>query len=493
MAFDYSSRDYSTIKADLLARASRIAPEWTDRNASDFGMVLVDLWAYMGDVLHYYVDRAAGESVLPTATQRESVLAFANLLDYEPSGRTGAEATVLLTNSSSIDIVVPQYTKFIARYDNKTYQAYSPSSATVPANSTQNITVKEGTLVYSPAETLTNSASGLSSQRYTLTNQEVVRNSVVITVYEDGITPTTYRKVTRLSNAVSGDRVYSLQTTANGDIDVVFGTEVRGFIPPPGSTITAIYSYSSGSGGNLPANSVTAFRDANPAGISITSSSAFSGGVDAESIPSMKSSIPALTTAQNRAVTKADFVNLALSVDGVSKAAVSYTPNPAGGASAGNASVTVYGQTNRTNDYLTTSDVSQTVSAETQAAIVSAIQPKAMLGIDVVAAPTITWTQININVNVYVNENAVALYVKNDVEEAINNILSFDSVSFGQTLSLGQVYRSILSQFGVDYAEITLFDESGGSAVETSITVGATSLPKKGAVAVTAIGGVTST
>jgi hypothetical protein len=62
-SFDYSSRDYSTIKSDLLARASRIAPEWTDRDPSDFGMVLVDLWSQMGDVLHYYVDPPAVHTV----------------------------------------------------------------------------------------------------------------------------------------------------------------------------------------------------------------------------------------------------------------------------------------------------------------------------------------------------------------------------------------------------------------------------------------------
>lgn len=492
MAFDYSSRDYSTIRADLLRRATRIAPEWTDRDPADFGMVLVDLWAQMGDVLHYYIDRAAGESVLPTATQRESVLAFANLLDYVPNGRTSGQATVLLTNSTDADITIPQYTRLVARDGGSTYQVYMPSSAVIPANNSSSITVLEGTIVSSPSETLTNSASGLAGQRYTLVNTGVVRRSVVVTVYEDGVTPTTYRQIDRLTNAVSGERVFTLRSTATDETEVVFGTEFRGFIPPPGSIITVTYAYSSGSNGNLPANSVAAFRDVTPAGITVTSSTAFTGGINEETIVSMKSSIPSLATSQNRAVTANDFINLTRGIEGVSKAAVAFTPNPAGGASAGNASVTVYPQVSRASDYLTTADTSQTVSSTVIDAVTSTLQPRALLGVDVVTASTIDWTPISISVDVYVNGAAVALYVKNGVETAINNIFDFDNVYFGQTISLGQVYRAILNVFGVDYAEITLFDDDG-SSVETTITVSSIKLPKKGTVVVTPIGGITST
>lgn len=492
MAFDYSSRDYATIKSDLLSRARRIAPEWTDRDPSDFGMVLVDLWAQMGDVLHYYVDRAAGEALLPTATQRESVLAFANLFDYTPSGRTSAAGTVTLRNSSTADTTVNDYTKLIARYDESTYQAYIPEGATITAGSTATFTVYEGFIVNSPAETLTNSASGRGSQRYTLSNDAVVRSSLVVTVYEDGVTATEYRRIDRLSNATAGDRVYSVRTTATGSTEIVFGTEVRGFIPPTGSTITAVYAYSSGASGNLPANSITAFRDAAPEGVTIVSSSALSGGVNEEAISSMKNSIPAFASAQNRAVTQFDYVNLALGIDGVSKAAVEYTPNPAGGASAGNASVTVYPQVNRSADYLTTGDTSQTVSDSVQAQVVTALQPRAMLGIDVVCAPTVTWDTIDLTVTAYLSDNVVALYAKRDIETAIDNLFRFDNVNFGQTMSLGQFYRAIMNVYGVNYATISVFDNDG-SSVEESITVDPLSLPKKGTVVVTVSGGITGT
>lgn len=95
-AFDYTSRDYFSIRQDLLNRASSLIPEWESTDASEFGNVFVDLWAYMGDILHFYVDRAASETFLETATQRESVMAIANLLDYVPASPRAARGSVVM-------------------------------------------------------------------------------------------------------------------------------------------------------------------------------------------------------------------------------------------------------------------------------------------------------------------------------------------------------------------------------------------------------------
>ena len=68
--FDYTNRDYTSIRNDLLNRASVVLPEWTSRDSSDFGILFVDLVSYMGDILHYYVDQAARESFLVNAKKR---------------------------------------------------------------------------------------------------------------------------------------------------------------------------------------------------------------------------------------------------------------------------------------------------------------------------------------------------------------------------------------------------------------------------------------
>ena len=151
--FDYTSRDYLTIRQDLLDRASVLLPEWSSRNRADFGVVLVDLWAYIGDVLHYYVDRAAGETYLNTATQTSSVLAIANLLDYRPLFQTSATGSVTVeatipTHASTI--TVPVGTQFIApATDNNPIVYFTSTSTTTlgPSVPSAVVAVAEGELI----------------------------------------------------------------------------------------------------------------------------------------------------------------------------------------------------------------------------------------------------------------------------------------------------------------------------------------------------------
>lgn len=54
-----------------MTRNVRRAPSWTDANVSDPGITLVQLLAYVGDLLSYYQDKAAEEAYL---AKRRAVL-----------------------------------------------------------------------------------------------------------------------------------------------------------------------------------------------------------------------------------------------------------------------------------------------------------------------------------------------------------------------------------------------------------------------------------
>lgn len=491
-SFSFTSRDFDTIRTELLARAAVVFPEWTDRDPSDFGMLLLDLWAHNADVLNYYVDRAAGEAFLPSATQRESVLAIANLLDYTPRGRTSAVSAVSLQNTSSTSVAIAQYTPFVARNDNKTYQAFATVSASVPALSVASISLTEGTRY--TEEVLTTSASGVSGQRYSLSRTNVDAASMFVYVYEDGVTQTQYRYVSNIIAAGTGDRAYSTYVAADGTVQIILGTALNGFIPPSGAKVTVTYVVCSGSEGNLPGNSVVGFSGSTPTGLSIVSSNAFSGGVDEESITSLKRSIPSAVSAQNRAVTAADYVALALQIPSVAKAAISFAPGLAAGGSASvgtNASVTVYPQVAR-SDYLTTASTSQTVDAATQLAVTSTLNPLACLGVTVLSASTIQWQPIDIIATVNVTSRYVQAWIRQAVSDALDELFDFDNVFFGQTLHLGQIYQIINNVDGVEYATVTRFDLQGSTAVQNQIFINSLKLPKKGTVVLNMSGGTTT-
>jgi uncharacterized phage protein gp47/JayE len=502
MAFDYASRDYDTIKTDLLARAARVLPEWTERDPSDFGMLLVDLWAYAADVMHFYIDRAANEQYIITATQRESLLATANLFDYIPKSRSSATATLTLSNTNPELHLIEPYTQFIARYDNKTYQVYtryggSVGGGTQGAPGFGTVEVLEGTIVLN--ETLSAGSNGRPGQRYLLSNRNTVSSSINVTVFENPDIGTTYRRVDRIATAGIGDRVYAVNVTADGDTEIVFGNNVSGFAPPSNSRIVSTYAYSSGASGNLPANSVVGFRTATPTGISIVSNSAFNGGADEESITSLRTSIPSIISSQNRAVTANDFVNLSLQVDGVAKAAVSFEPNPAGGSSAGNASVTIYAHpTISDQEFIPSTDASASVSSiavssATQNLVVESLQSRALLGVTVACSPVVEWELIDISIDVYVNDRSVRAWVERDVQLAIDQLFSFDNVFFGQRLTIGQLYRAVLNVNGVNYAIVTAFHkDSESTSVQNEILVDPLKIPRRKTVSLNTQGGVTS-
>jgi len=83
---DYTSKDWAILRADMIALIPTFAPKWTDRNDTDFGIVLINLFAYAVDILNFYQDRIANEMFLPTATQRQNVINILRLIDFELAG-----------------------------------------------------------------------------------------------------------------------------------------------------------------------------------------------------------------------------------------------------------------------------------------------------------------------------------------------------------------------------------------------------------------------
>lgn len=79
---DYLARDYGRLRRLLLDRLSVTMPEWRERHVPDIGLMLVELFAYVGDHLGYHQDAIATEAYLGTARRRISVRRHARLVDY---------------------------------------------------------------------------------------------------------------------------------------------------------------------------------------------------------------------------------------------------------------------------------------------------------------------------------------------------------------------------------------------------------------------------
>lgn len=507
--FDYTNRDYSTIRESMLERAGKSIPDWTDRDPSDFTMALIDLWAYAADVMHYYIDRAATESFLPTATQPSTVLAFANLYGYRPNPVNAATAYVSVQNTGS-SVTIPAGTKFTSKspkYGNIAF--YSTSTVTAASSSTVQVPLRQGTESAAPS-TLVNelgstASDGNPGQRFYLYGTKIDVPSIRVYVGEGvGGADVEWLVTPQLAFSSPDDSAFSISYDGAGRTQIIFGDGLNGRIPPVGTTIKATFAVCDGASGNVEPNTIVSINSSSfPTLRNITNAVAATGGRDNESSESIKTALPAMMRVRDSGVTLSDFVDLALGVSGVSKATAVYT-----GASTSGASVTVYALDDQ-DGYTTASASSIAVSSSLRNSVQFELLSKAMLGITTVTVPsTVSLTQIYINVTLYVKNNYIQNSVKASVNTAILKLFEFANVSFNQTMTIGDVYRAILAVEGVDYAVVTGFNTTSATAntiastggLAGTIQSGSTNLFKigwdsannKSAVTITAINGVSA-
>lgn len=83
--------------------------------------------------------------------------------------------------------------------------------------------------------------------------------------------------------------------------------------------------------------------------------------------------------------------------------------------------------------------------------------------------PSVALDSVSIEVTVSALPNYVQNTVSADVESTIKNLFTFDKMSFGQTMTLGYLYRTILDVPGVDYVTINRFSTSAttGDVIDT--------------------------
>lgn len=477
-AVDYTSRDYLSIRQDLLNLIPQYLPAWTSRSPNDFGIVLLELYSYVSDTLHYYADRIANESYISTATQRASVIRIARMLGYSPSLALAAQATLSFSNSTALAVTVPALTTVATTLDavNNTQIVFeTDSSVTVPANSTATVSAHQGQTVSS--ESL-GTSDGSVSQSYALFNSGVIQGSVQVFVTEGTANQWTY--VDRLVTSGPYDNVYTLLIDDNDVVTVQFGDGAAGRIPPSGSPITATYRIGGGQIGNVAAYTLTTITSSVPAGVSVTNGTPATGGADPESTDHIRASAVANISSLNRAVTLKDYAAVAASVPGVDKASAQSTvytsvnvyvaPQGGGGVDAlGNPLAPLQA---------TMKSVSTAMSSAAPAPTTVTVLPPTYVGIDV----------------------AVLLHVAPQVSQsdtvtaataAINNLLSFDNVIFGDQITPGDIHLALATVQGVLWGDLNTLARHGGTGTNT-VQLATNEIPTPGTITITATGGLGS-
>lgn len=464
---DYTNKDFQSLRQAMLALAQYRLPEWTDQSPADLGMLLIDVFAYMGDVILYYQDRIANESFLQTAVERRSVLNALSLVGYQLAPPITSSAALTLyfkppAQGAATIVTVPQGAQF-ASAPSVTVGAqifeYLGADLDINLASDQVTRSADGkALVYaglpvtqSAAQptTILGSSTGEPNQSFALPSTPVVLDTLVVEVNE-GAGWVTWSRVDSLlyDTAPDGavtlssaeDRDYYVQFDENDVCSINFGDGTYGRIPPIATNnIRATWHIGGGGASNVPANSITTIKTQIPQLAAVTNQDAAAGGADHEDIDHAKAFGPLAYRSGQRAVTLNDYVALAQHAGGVAKVRAA-APN-----------------WNTIELYVAPAGAMATSVPESlRRRLSSYFEDKRMAGtfVEILDA---AYIPIDISLEIIFDKRYQSAAVQQSVVNAMQSLLGFNNVDFGQSLYLSDVYAAVEAVAGVTAMTVTEF------------------------------------
>ena len=361
-AISFVDYDYNNLVTELQQVLSTQSA-WKDMYKSSTGQTLLELFAAVGNLVLYYIERRAEESYIATAQNYSSVVNLVRLLNYTPTRNISSVGPLTFTLGAPAPslIPIPQWTS-ISSNAGVNFLVLDTNASIAALGTSANVTGIQGTLI-----TKSFVSNGSTSQTYNI-NDTQVENSVTVqllatvtslAIAEAIQTQTASQSSYTVTNAdgtysvyglanpnrpstlsvtvigTSGSVVWNQQSSfinsrnistdyvlrpeLNGTITVLFGNGVFGAYPQLGQTVIVQYVQSLGLAGNVfttglitNINSPIYYAGTTTpvTNITVTNTGTFLGGADAETIDEIKTNAPNVFATGDRAVTKSDFVAL---------------------------------------------------------------------------------------------------------------------------------------------------------------------------------------
>jgi hypothetical protein len=182
----YTNKDYESIRREFLAKIPQLTDRWTDFNHSDLGVVLLEIFCGIGDMLAYYLDVQAAEAFLPTARQRQNVIDLCKLIGYRLDTPVAATTTLRFNLSRPLvtDLVVPAGTVCRAMLDDGEADFETVEDGLIPHGVLNlNVPARQGV-----RRTKTFTATGQPFQRFQLSGEAIAQGSIVVTIAQESWT-----------------------------------------------------------------------------------------------------------------------------------------------------------------------------------------------------------------------------------------------------------------------------------------------------------------
>jgi len=508
---DYLARDYASFRQELLSLIPQKLPEWTDRSEADFGVVLIELFSYMADILSYYQDRIANEAFLTTAQERRSVIQHLRLIGYEmaPAAPASAALSIIVGNNQNQTIEIRKGDQFATPTTKDrpsvTFEytddqplvidlsqltlnsAANPDGSPLPnfKEAASIVPVEQGRSVINEVLGV---SDGTPNQRYPLAQPSVLRGSIQIVMDTTPPTPpwnlaqnlvftqpaytpeqlAALQQQDRIASTLAfsrnADPDFAVQIDENDITTVIFGDGQYGLIPPVGVRILASYRTGGGSVGNVGAGQITTVAKSPQLqliGAKVINRDPASGGAERESTDQAIQFAPTVFSSMQRAVTANDYVAQARLFPGVSKARAEVT------------------NWNFIKLYIAPTGDGEFPTDTLKSNLLAYFEDKRMLT-----------TFIQVENPDYVSIQLVATFgakpyfrqenVQADAQAAIAALFDFANADFGQILYLSTIYQVLEALPGIDHVFVKRFNRADATDDITSdgrIVLGQNEIP----------------
>jgi uncharacterized phage protein gp47/JayE len=461
---DYMAKDYDSLLASMKKVIPQLIPEWKDYDKqTDFGHVLLQLFAHAGDILSYYQDRIANEAFLPTAQERRSVIQHLSLISYRLATATPASALLQIAIPAAAtgivrirkgDAFATPSTRDSSsiRYE-FTGDSFDLNCATLEVDSASGnklyeIAVEQGKLI---REDVLGTSDGSANQTFKLNFAPLILRASDTTADRNAAINQDLQVWTELGSVIDADwrlqeslafslmdaKDFTVTIDENDQATIHFGGDGVGMVVPSGATVKASYRTGGGAMGNVSANTITTLVDApalNLLGATVSNPDAATGGSDRESIEHAVENAPKVFRSQNRAVTADDYKVLALKFIGAGKVrAVAtnwnqvtlYVAPPGGG---------------RVSDVLREN-------------LIKYFHDKRPLSTNI-EVDDVEYVKIYIDAEIGIESYYSRVQMTDKIQAAVASLLDFDAVDFGEIIYVSKFYEAIEKLDGVSYVII---------------------------------------
>ena len=309
--------------ADIKQNLKNFLKQQTEFNDYDFdgsGLnVLLDVLAYNTHYNALNAHYSLNESFLDSAQIRGNVVTRAKLLGYTPrsvlspratvdivvsiAGEVGTIPTVLeLTRGTKLNTVVSgeefQYVVLQTQQATLVGTTYTFNDVVIAEGTTRELKYRVD--------------NDIENQKFQLSDYDADTSTLRIRVQsnEESSSFDIYTKFESLKNVNSESKVYFLQENPSGYYEIYFGDGITGFKPTNNNIVTIDYVTTKGS----ESNGANSFSMVDSIGgfssITVTLDTAAGGGVESETMESIRFNAPLTFIAQNRAVTADDYASI---------------------------------------------------------------------------------------------------------------------------------------------------------------------------------------